>query len=143
MTLFEHFCFVLDQLDRLFVDVRNLSRDETLGQLLRVYLLELVELRASRWVQTEEFKSYFKSKVAESSVINFLIIKNLWSISILYLMLCRTPLFPLATNSNNQPMARFTLIVLRRVRPLSCCRERRSSSPANILAVSRCKRRSS
>ena len=56
----------LDQLDRLFVTFRNGSRDEKLGYISRVHLLELVELRGSNWSGCDNMSDYYRHKIAHT-----------------------------------------------------------------------------
>ncbi|XP_057377278.1 eukaryotic translation initiation factor 4E-binding protein Mextli-like isoform X2 [Daphnia carinata] len=54
-----------DQLDRVFIHLRNAGRDDSLDKISRLYLLEVVELRASRWAAQEQVSNYYQSKLNE------------------------------------------------------------------------------
>ncbi|XP_048515420.1 eukaryotic translation initiation factor 4E-binding protein Mextli isoform X3 [Athalia rosae] len=54
-----------DQLDRAFVAIRNGSQDERLNVTTRVYLLELIELRAKQWRHTDAMDSYYCHKLSQ------------------------------------------------------------------------------
>lgn len=51
-----------DTLDRAFVTFRNASQDERLNIMTRLNLLELVELRAKSWHNSDGSKTYYKHK---------------------------------------------------------------------------------
>lgn len=51
-----------DTLDRAFVTFRNASQDERLNIMTRLNLLELVELRAKSWLNSDGSKTYYKHK---------------------------------------------------------------------------------
>ncbi|XP_015608855.1 eukaryotic translation initiation factor 4E-binding protein Mextli isoform X3 [Cephus cinctus] len=53
-----------DQLDRAFVAIRNGSQDEKLDMTTRVYLLELIELRAKQWRHTDSMDAYYCQKLS-------------------------------------------------------------------------------
>lgn len=52
-----------DQLDRAFVAIRNGSQDERLDLTTRVYLLELIELRAKQWHHSNPVDDYYSQKL--------------------------------------------------------------------------------
>lgn len=54
-----------DQLDRVFIHLRNTGRDDSLDKISRLHLLEVVELRASRWAAQEQVSNYYQSKLNE------------------------------------------------------------------------------
>lgn len=56
---------MLDQLDQVFVHLRNAGRDESLDKISRLHLLEVIELRAGRWLSQDQVCSYYQSKLAE------------------------------------------------------------------------------
>lgn len=53
------------QLDRVFVHLRNASQDEGLEKICRLHLLEVIELRAGRWVSPDQVANYYPAKLAE------------------------------------------------------------------------------
>ena len=57
--------FISDQLDRVFIHLRNAGRDDSLDKVSRLHLLEVVELRAGRWAAQEQVSSYYQSKLNE------------------------------------------------------------------------------
>ncbi|XP_046637771.1 eukaryotic translation initiation factor 4E-binding protein Mextli-like isoform X2 [Daphnia pulicaria] len=54
-----------DQLDRVFIHLRNAGRDDSLDKVSRLHLLEVVELRAGRWSAQEQVNNYYQSKFNE------------------------------------------------------------------------------
>jgi len=55
-----------DQLDHAFIHLRNASQDDKLDELCRLHLLEVVELRASRWLSRDpKDNSYYQQKLLE------------------------------------------------------------------------------
>jgi len=54
-----------DQLDRVFIHLRNAGRDDSLDKVSRLHLLEVVELRAGRWAAQEQVNNYYQSKFNE------------------------------------------------------------------------------
>ncbi|KAH7936566.1 hypothetical protein HPB49_001420 [Dermacentor silvarum] len=54
-----------DQLDRLFITLRNASRDDKLNAIGRLMLLELIELRAMGWQSDEDTMEYYDRKFGE------------------------------------------------------------------------------
>ncbi|XP_022237714.1 eukaryotic translation initiation factor 4E-binding protein Mextli-like isoform X1 [Limulus polyphemus] len=54
-----------EQLDRYFVTLRNVSRDERLNELCRMHLLEVIELRAMMWKMNDNFNNYYKQKIIQ------------------------------------------------------------------------------
>lgn len=58
------FFFILDQLDRAFVAIRNGSQDDKLDLTTRVHLLELIELRAKQWRHTDSMDVYYMQKLS-------------------------------------------------------------------------------
>lgn len=57
-----------DTLDRSFVTFRNASQDERLNIMTRLHLLELIELRAKSWLNSDGVNSYYKHKAATNNV---------------------------------------------------------------------------
>lgn len=57
-----------DTLDRAFVTFRNASQDERLNIMTRLNLLELVELRAKSWHNSDGSQSYYKVKATNVEV---------------------------------------------------------------------------
>jgi len=53
-----------DQLDKLGVFLRNACRDEQLDLVVRVHLLEIIELRAMNWQYNENVTAYYKQKLS-------------------------------------------------------------------------------
>lgn len=67
-----------DQLNRAFVVFRNSSQDdERLDYLSRLYLLELIELRAKNWKGTDFMYQYYKNKISQCAQVLFLLIYSL------------------------------------------------------------------
>lgn len=60
--------FILDQLDRAFVAIRNGSQDDRLDLTTRVHLLELIELRAKQWRHTDSMDVYYMQKLSHLDV---------------------------------------------------------------------------
>lgn len=59
-----------DHLDKAFVVFRNSSQEEErLDYETRLYLLELIELRANNWKGTDVMSQYYKKKISHSEVI--------------------------------------------------------------------------
>lgn len=57
-----------DTLDRAFVTFRNASQDERLNIMTRLNLLELVELRAKSWLNSDGSQTYYKHKASNVEV---------------------------------------------------------------------------
>lgn len=57
-----------DTLDRSFVTFRNASQDERLNIMTRLHLLELIELRAKSWLNSDGVNSYYKHKATNVEV---------------------------------------------------------------------------
>lgn len=57
-----------DTLDRAFVTFRNASQDERLNIMTRLNLLELIELRAKSWHNSDGSKTYYKHKASNVEV---------------------------------------------------------------------------
>lgn len=57
-----------DQLDRAFVIFRNGCRDDRVNYVARLYLLELIELRANQWGNCDNLQSYYSSKMATTEM---------------------------------------------------------------------------
>lgn len=57
-----------DTLDRAFVTFRNASQDERLNIMTRLNLLELVELRAKSWHNSDGSQTYYKHKASNVEV---------------------------------------------------------------------------
>lgn len=62
-----------DTLDRSFVTFRNASQDERLNIMTRLHLLELIELRAKSWLNSDGVNSYYKHKATNVEVNNLFI----------------------------------------------------------------------
>lgn len=60
--------FSKDTLDRAFVTFRNASQDERLNIMTRLNLLELIELRAKSWQNSDGTISYYKHKATNVEV---------------------------------------------------------------------------
>lgn len=60
--------FSKDTLDRAFVTFRNASQDERLNIMTRLNLLELIELRAKSWQNSDGTNSYYKHKATNVEV---------------------------------------------------------------------------
>lgn len=60
-----------DQLDRAFVAIRNGSQDERLDLTTRVYLLELIELRAKQWHHSNPVDDYYSQKLMNIDNVRF------------------------------------------------------------------------
>lgn len=54
--------YAKDTLDRAFVTFRNASQDERLNIMTRLNLLEIIELRAKSWQNSDGTNSYYKHK---------------------------------------------------------------------------------
>lgn len=57
-----------DTLDRTFVTFRNASQDERLSIITRMNLLELIELRAKSWQNSDVINTYYKHKATDVQV---------------------------------------------------------------------------
>lgn len=57
-----------DQMDRVFVCLRKASLDERLEKVARLIILEVIELRAGRWVPQDQACTYYTQKMAETEV---------------------------------------------------------------------------
>lgn len=58
-------------LDRFFVVFRNGSQDDNLDKRSRLHLLELIELRAKQWEETDHMSHYYKHRVTHTEVCHF------------------------------------------------------------------------
>lgn len=54
-----------EQLDRAFVHLRNIGRDDKLDKVSRLHILEAIELRAGRWASHDHANSYYQAKLNE------------------------------------------------------------------------------
>lgn len=64
-TTFTTLWVKIDQLDRVFIHLRNAGRDDSLDKISRLHLLEVVELRAARWAVQDQVCIYYQSKLTE------------------------------------------------------------------------------
>lgn len=60
-----------DLLDKFFILFRNGSQDENLDKRSRLHLLELIELRAKNWQETDNMSLYYKHRVTHAEVSYF------------------------------------------------------------------------
>jgi len=54
-----------EQLDRAFVYLRNIGRNDKLDKVSRLHILETIELRAGRWTPHDHANSYYQTKLNE------------------------------------------------------------------------------
>lgn len=61
-----------EQLDQVFIHLRNVGRDEKLDKISRLHILEVIELRAGRWTVQEQTNAYYQSKLADLEECSYL-----------------------------------------------------------------------
>lgn len=61
-----------EQLDQVFIHLRNVGRDEKLDKISRLHILEVIELRAGRWTAQEQANAYYQSKLADLEEYSYL-----------------------------------------------------------------------
>lgn len=54
-----------EQIDRYFVTLRNVSREDRLDKASRLRLLEVIELRATKWMSNENLEAFYREKMLE------------------------------------------------------------------------------
>lgn len=54
-----------ETLDRAFVHLRNIGRDDKLDKISRLHILEAIELRAGRWAPHDHTSNYYQTKLNE------------------------------------------------------------------------------
>lgn len=117
---------LLDHLDRLFIHLRDASKDQRLDKISRLHLLEIIELRAGRWAIQDVISAYYKSKLAELSVQEFFfstifLIRHVKATRILFsFRMLLSASIRLRTSCNSQLTTRFTLIAWNLSRVLQC-----------------------
>ena len=60
-----------EQLDRAFVHLRNIGRNDKLDKVSRLHILETIELRAGRWTPHDHANSYYQTKLNELEVMAY------------------------------------------------------------------------